>query len=225
MSSLPQPASPEDLPPARSYRGESAEVRRQQRRERMLEAAFEAFAQHGITRTTMRDICSLARLTDRYFYESFRNTEDAFDQVYKWQKDLLIAQVNAAVVDAKLNITDMARNGLRAFYTFIQADPRRAQVLLIDAFSANQQSRDKTSQAISQYVTLIDAVARRLYPRIKRDFNMEMMTWGLLGMAIQVGTVWAQGGFKEPVDEVLTYNLYAWQGLDQWVQAMVAAKT
>jgi len=66
----------------------------------------------------------------------------------------------------------------------------------------------------------IAGIARSLYPRLKRGFNLEMLMWGLLGMAIQVGTVWARNGFKEPVDEVLTYNLYAWQGLETWVNSM-----
>lgn len=209
-----------DAAPSRAYRGESAEARRQQRHERLLESAFDAFAHQGIARTTMRDICAQARLTDRYFYESFRNTEDAFDAVYNWQRDLLIQRISEAMKGAPRGVESIARAGLHAFYSFIKEDPRRAQVLLIDAFSANRQSADKAQRILGQYTTLITGIARSLYPRLKRGFNLEMLMWGLLGMAIQVGTVWARNGFKEPVEEVLEYNLYAWQGLETWVGRM-----
>lgn len=93
-------------------------------------------------------------------------------------------------------------------------------MLLIDAFSANRQSAEKVQRSLEQYATLIAGIARSLYPRLKRGFNLEMLMWGLLGMAVQVGTVWVRNGFKEPVEEVLEYNLYAWQGLETWVNRM-----
>lgn len=208
---------------SRVYRGASAEDRRRERHERLLEAALEAFARHGIARTTMRDICAVARLTDRYFYESFRNTEDAFDAVYQWQKAQLMARMSSAIESTPRSMMALAKAGLRAFYEFIKEDPRRAPVLLIDAFSANKQTLDKSRAAMGQYVTLINEVARELYPNMRQqDFNIEMMTWGLLGMTLQVGINWAQGGYKQPVDEVLAYNLYAWQGLEAWIGRMIS---
>lgn len=206
---------------SRTYRGASAEDRRQERKDRLLEAAFESFARLGIARTTMRDICAQARLTDRYFYEAFGSTEDAFDAVYQWQKTMLLERLGQAMMAAPRNIEAMARAGLRAFYTFIQEDRRRAQVL-IDAFSANQQSADKSRKAIEQYVTMVSSLALTIYPSIKPGFNMEMMLSGLVGMAIQVATVWARDGFRQPIDEVIDYNVYAWQGLERWIDRMAA---
>jgi len=205
---------------SRVYRGASAEDRRQQRHERLLEAAFDNFARHGIARTTMRDICAVARLTDRYFYESFRNTEDAFEAVYQWQKSQLLARLTSALQEAPRSLMALARAGLRAFYEFLKEDPRRAQVLLIDAFSAERQMQAKSRAAMGQYATLVNQLARELYPSMRSDFNIEMMTWGLLGMTLQVGINWAQGGYKQPIDEVLAYNLYAWQGLQAWIDQM-----
>lgn len=207
---------------SRVYRGASAEDRRQQRHERLLEAAFESFARHGISRTTMRDICAVARLTDRYFYESFRNTDDAFDAVYQWQKTQLMERLGEAMASAPRSLMELARAGLRAFYEFMQEDPRRAQVLLIDAFSASQQTQAKSQAAMGQYVTMINKLAQELYPQARPDFNIEMLTWGLLGMTLQVGVNWARGGYKQSVEEVLSYNLYAWQGLEAWIGRLIA---
>jgi AcrR family transcriptional regulator len=208
--------------PPRAYRGESAEDRRLQRREKLMEAAFDSFAAHGIAKTTMRDICTAARLTDRYFYEVFRNTEDAFDAVHQWQREQLVSRIGTALLDMPKDMTQLARAGLGAFYSFIKEDPRRAQVLLIDAFSANQQSVEKSQRAVHEYVTLMSNYAHILFPKIKPGFNMEMLLWGLVGMAIQVGTFWARNDFKQPVEDVLDYNLYAWRGLDLWTAELTA---
>lgn len=206
--------SPTDLSaPARPYRGMSAEERRLQRREQLMEAALDVFASIGLAKVTMRDICAQARLTERYFYESFRSTEDAFDAVYQRQEEQLFARVAQAMMTAPRNIEALARAGLHAFYAFIKEDPRRAQVLLIDSFSANQQSIDKSKRAVAQYVSMIEQLARELFPGLRPGLNMEMLVWGLLGMAIQVGTIWARDQFRQPIEEVLEYNLYAWQGL------------
>jgi len=215
----------EVTPPARTYRGETADTRRQQRRVKLLEAALDCFAAHGIARTTMRDICSQARLTDRYFYEAFRNTGDAYEAVYAWQKGLLLERILGDMADAPPTLIEQARSGLSAFYTFLREDPRRAHVLLIDGINPSTQARSECArQAVAQYIPLIRTAALRIYPRIKRDFNLDMMAWGLLGMAVQVGSVWARDGFQQPLAEVLDHNLYAWRGLDQWVEGMIAAK-
>lgn len=208
--------------PVRAYRGESAEDRRLQRREKLMEAAFDSFAKHGISKTTMRDICTSARLTDRYFYEVFRNTEDAFDAVHQWQREQLVARMGTALLAAPKDMMQLARAGLGAFYTFIKEDPRRAQVLLIDAFSANQQSVEKSQKAVHEYVTLMSNYAHILFPKIKHGFDMEMLLWGMLGMVIQVGTFWARSDFKQPIEDVLEYNLYAWRGLDLWTTELIA---
>lgn len=226
MSSLtdaaPLPAPP--ALPARTYRGETAEARRDQRRTKLLEAALDCFAIRGVAHTTMRDICSQARLTDRYFYESFRNTKDAYEAVYSWQKDLLVAHVAAAMAAAPLSLLDQARAGLTAFYAFLREDARRSHVLLIDGFTgAALPNVESTQEALAQYIPLIRAAALRIYPRIKRDFDVDMMARGLLGMATQVGSVWAKSGYAQPLEEVVSYNLYAWQGLNRWVEDMVAS--
>jgi len=213
-------------PSSRTYRGESAETRREQRRIKLLEASLDCFATRGVAHTTMRDICSQARLTDRYFYESFRNTKDAYEAVYRWQKEQLVANVVQAMAAAPTTLLDQAEAGLTAFYAFLREDARRAHVLLIDGFTgAALPHVESTQEALAQYIPLIRAAALRIYPKIKRDFDVDMMARGLLGMATQVGSVWAKSGYAQPLQEVVAYNLYAWRGLNGWVQDMVKAYT
>lgn len=202
----------------RPWRGESADERRQQRREKLLEAALDAFTQHGIAKTTMRDICAGARLTERYFYEAFSSTEHAFDQVYALLKTELVKRVSAALLAAPKDIESLAREGLRAFYTFIQEDPRRGKIMLIDAVSANQLSLERSRGALKEYVILMEQLADDIVPAaVRKTLDFEWLASGLLSLAIQVGAMWIADGMRRPVDEVLDYNLYAWRGLQSWI--------
>src|SRR4029079_8561538 len=70
---------------ARNYAGLSAEERREARRERLIEGAIRAYGELGYRNTTVKAVCEAAGLTERYFYESFANSEAllvaAFDTV------------------------------------------------------------------------------------------------------------------------------------------------
>src|SRR2546421_10541252 len=78
---------------ARNYAGLSAEERRLARRERLIEGAIRAYGELGYRNTTVKAVCEAAGLTERYFYESFANSEAllvaAFDTVSRRGVDRL----------------------------------------------------------------------------------------------------------------------------------------
>jgi AcrR family transcriptional regulator len=69
----------------RHYGGHSTEQRRLARRERLIEAATRVYGEVGYRNATVKAVCEAAGLTERYFYESFANSEAlliaAFDTV------------------------------------------------------------------------------------------------------------------------------------------------
>jgi AcrR family transcriptional regulator len=223
MSSTPSlDTTPAPRPVKRAWRGESPDERAQQRRERLMAAALEAFGRKGVTRTTMRDICREAGLTQRYFYETFQNTEHAFDEVYNRLKQASLVRVMAALADARQDIEHLARAGLHAFYTYIQEDPRRARIMLLDASSEGHRSYERSRNLIKDYVLMMDGLSAQLFPSIHKQINVEYLAFGLVGMTVQVGTAWAAGGMQTPVEEVLDHNLYAWRGLQAWIDQRLA---
>lgn len=57
------------------YRGRSAAERAAERRARLLAAAADVVAAEGVEALRVRALCTLAGLNDRYFYESFSDTD------------------------------------------------------------------------------------------------------------------------------------------------------
>jgi AcrR family transcriptional regulator len=60
----------------RTYGGISAAEREESRRASLIEAARRIIAEHGVAAVTAEQVCQLAGLTKRYFYQSFA-TKDA----------------------------------------------------------------------------------------------------------------------------------------------------
>lgn len=60
----------------RKYGGETAEARRARRRAQLLDAGAAVVRRDGVRNATFRAICAEAGLSERYFYESFKNLDD-----------------------------------------------------------------------------------------------------------------------------------------------------
>jgi len=67
----------------RIYGGLSLEDRKKQRREQFLQAGINVFGTSGFRSATVRSLCKEAKLTDRYFYESYGNLENLLKAVYE----------------------------------------------------------------------------------------------------------------------------------------------
>src|SRR5690606_10242976 len=85
----------------RPYRGRSAPSRRADRRKKLLEAGLDLLASRGWRGATMTAICANANLTERYFYESFRNRDEllvtVIDGIADEIRTVTLAAMEAAV--------------------------------------------------------------------------------------------------------------------------------
>ena len=72
--------------PARMYAGVSEEARRSERRQKLLEATFDAVGDDGVVALTVGAVSARAGVAKRYFYESFGSLDDllsaALQQVF-----------------------------------------------------------------------------------------------------------------------------------------------
>lgn len=210
--------------PARKYAGASAEERKAQRRERLIEAAFDVFGREGYRNATMRLICAQARLTERYFYEHFATTDDVFVAVHRRQSAIVSQRIMQAVMQQPADGMAPTRAGLRAFFEFIQEDRRRAQVLLVDAITSGMANPMNLKAKVSSYADMVRAGIKQRYPDLQIKVDADLVVAGFVGMIIQTGSLWVQRDFDLSIDEVVDHNLYAWGGFEQWMKAHCAPK-
>jgi AcrR family transcriptional regulator len=218
-------ASIPTTPAARRYAGASAQERQAQRRERLLEAALDVFGREGYRNTTMRLICAQARLTERYFYESFATLDEVFTTVHR----RLSAEVGQRIMLQVMQASEsdpLAQTGagLRAFFEFIKEDRRRAQILLVDAVTTGLTNPRNLNAKVSQYADLLRDRFRRRYAVLPPDLDIDLVVGGFVGMVIHTATVWADRDFDASIDSLVNHNVYAWGGLHQWLTAHAASE-
>lgn len=113
--------------------GTTLDVRRDARRRRLLEVGFELLGGRGGAAVTVRSVCRHAKLTDRYFYESFADRDEllvaVYDQVAEEARDVLAGAVAAVASPAEPEA--IARAAVEAFLGLLTRDPRKGRVLLL----------------------------------------------------------------------------------------------
>ena len=116
--------------------GTTLDVRRDARRRRLLEVGFELLGGRGGAAVTVRSVCRHAKLTDRYFYESFADRDEllvaVYDQVAEEARDVLAGAVAAVAANAEPAEPEaIARAAVEAFLGLLTQDPRKGRVLLL----------------------------------------------------------------------------------------------
>ncbi|RCW46234.1 TetR family transcriptional regulator [Halopolyspora algeriensis] len=146
----------------RPYRGLSAEQRKAQRRARLLEAGLDLLGTAGCERATMTAICSRAKLTERYFYESFRSREQLLLAVVDQVADEVRSTVLAAVETAPDEPHARARVAISAFVDLLTADPRKGRAAIVESAAA-ETLRPRRHELLREFADLIVTQARSLY--------------------------------------------------------------
>ncbi|WP_051470976.1 TetR/AcrR family transcriptional regulator [Patulibacter minatonensis] len=131
-------AGADDTGGGRRYGGRSTEERRAERRARLLDAALDVVGTRGWAEATMTEICRVAGLTERYFYESFRTREALYGALL----DDLDRELRAAAFDAiaagALEPVARVEVATRAIVGLYVGDPRRGRAALVEGIGVRE---------------------------------------------------------------------------------------
>jgi AcrR family transcriptional regulator len=137
----------------RRYGGMSAEDRRAARRARLLDASLDVLGGQGLANTTMTAICVEAGLTERYFYESFRNLEELLGALF----DSVAAEAGRAVDDAlqaaPADLLERCRASAGAIIGVLAEDPRKARTF-VEAIGS-EALRERRETTIRAYAAVL----------------------------------------------------------------------
>lgn len=138
----------------RAYRGVPAEQRREQRRALLVETALDSLHDEGLAGVSVRSICARARLTPRYFYESFDDLDQLLVATVDAVSDEVAACALAALDAAPLDLPGRVRAAIDAGYGVVVADRRKATVLLVAA-SGSGALRERRHAVITRFADLV----------------------------------------------------------------------
>ena len=191
--------------PVRPYGGVSAEQRVAERRERLLEAALEEFGTRGVASTGVKDVCRRAGLTDRYFYESFRDRGDLFTTVFDRVTGQLFELVVDALGGAPASVEAQARAVIEAYVRALADDPRVARVVFVEAPSAGPEVEAHMRATLRQFAQLVVVSAR---PYLPSGMPEEMVRFGalaLVGAIERLMIEWQDDELDLSIEQIIEY--------------------
>ena len=145
------------VPNERRYGGKTSEERREERRERLLDAGLELFGTRGYAATSIEAICGEARLNARYFYETYETRESLLGAVYDRHVEAVFGAVLAAVAAAPPDPVVQLRKGLAAFVELTLADPRATRINYFEMVGVSAALEGRRRVVLRRYADMIAA--------------------------------------------------------------------
>lgn len=189
----------------RQFKGMSLTERKQARREKLIEAGIEAYGTHGFFSVTVKDICNEAKLTERYFYESFKKSENLFQTIFLQLIEKMQQTLMQSIMQGSPDPLQMIDCGLTGFFKMLHDDPRMARIIYIDAMLVQELHNHATIQeTMGQFDRMIHAFVTLMMPKTQlTEKEISLIATGLNGYVTQVAVRWVMGGFKLPIEEVV----------------------
>lgn len=170
-----------------------------------MEAGLELFGTVGYARTSVRTVSAAASLNSRYFYESFTDREDLLYAVYQRIVVDIFAKVRAAVAGED-TLDTQTRAGLRAAWTAVTEDRRKARIVALEAVGVSERlerHRHETRQALAQ-LTADNALALAA-SGIRLRLDPVLTARFLMGGVAEILLEWINGDLDASADDVVEH--------------------
>lgn len=187
-----------ELTPSRSYRGLSQEERRADRRARLIAAAIAVYGERGYHQATVKAVCDAAGLTERYFYESFANSEALLIACFNAVTYAVLGEITGAARAAGRARVARSRAMLHAYFAALQREPQSARVFLVEIRGVSRavdQAFDGALREIGREVARIVAP-----PGAAGD---ELLQAGVVGGVIHIALRWIGDDYRPDIEAVV----------------------
>ncbi len=186
-----------DVTISRPYRGVSPEERRAQRRSRLVEAAVAVYGERGYHNATVKAVCEAAGLTERYFYESFANSEELLIACFNAVTFSMFGEVMRAADGAGRSRKARARAMLQEHFAALQREPRSARVFMVEIRGVSRavdKAFDSALREIGRRVASIVAP-----PELQHD---ELLQAGVIGGVMHIALRWIDQEYSPSLEKV-----------------------
>ena len=132
------------------------EVRLDQQRRRLFDAAARVFSRTGYAEATAEAIAREAGMSKATFYEHFDNKEDCIIAMFDAAAEtVIVAMTNARQTFAGMDPRDRIRAAIRALFEVLDANPNMAQTVVVQIIGAGPRAmerRDRTLSLLADFV-------------------------------------------------------------------------
>jgi len=186
---------------ARLYGGMDAEERRTERRLKLIDAAIEVYGEVGYRGATVKAICEAAELTERYFYESFANSEALLIAAYGHVVGHLHEEMTAAAAAAGDDAEMKLRAALMLYFTRLKQHPKPARVFLLEISGISPAVDAVKLDALRVFSDIL--VPPTLDAKRGKGAAASLLSVGMVGAVISIARRWVSKQYPQAVEEVV----------------------
>lgn len=117
--------------------------------------------ERGFRKLSEVELCRRAGISAEDFHGAYQDREDAFAAVYEEFAQEFIARM-LATFDAELEWREQIRAVAHAFLAYLQEDPDRAYLTVVDSFNGGERAQVVRDSVMSALFGLIDAGRQEL---------------------------------------------------------------
>jgi len=189
----------------RQYGGHSAEERQLARQERLIEAAIRVYGEVGYRNATVKAVCEAAELTERYFYESFANSEALLIAAFDTVSHRVIACLDRIRKEQTGTAEERGYAVLRAYYQMLKDDPDSARLFVIEIARVGPPVDEVWTALLGEFGELL---SRTFAPDSNAKLKSgELVRAGAVGAMVQIARAWIGSDYAKSVDVVTTDTL------------------
>ncbi len=172
---------------ARIWGGTTLDERRAARRRQLVETGLDLLGGDTTGAVSVRAACRGAKLTERYFYESFADRDALVLAVYEDVADEARSALEAATRTAK-DPVDVARRSVEAMVSLMVDDPRKGRVLLVAPITETV-----LASRTMELAPVVTAMIRSQLPPGTSERTRTLIATGLLGALMSLFSSYLQG--------------------------------
>jgi len=172
---------------ARIWGGTTLDERRAARRRQLVETGLDLLGAEAPGAVSVRAACRGAKLTERYFYESFPDRDALVLAVYEAVADEARAALEEATRTAK-DPVDAARRSVEAMVGLMVDDPRRGRVLLVAPIT-----EPSLASRTMELAPVVTGIIRSQLPPGTSERTRTLIATGLLGALMSLFHAYLQG--------------------------------
>ncbi|MBK6707951.1 MAG: TetR/AcrR family transcriptional regulator [Sphingomonadales bacterium] len=180
----------------RKWRGRMADERKAERRVQLLSAAIQVYSERGFRHSSVKAVCEAAGLTERYFYESFANSEELLVAVASASTNHLIAELQAKANGVARQ--DRLQTILLNYFVTLRNQPAHARAFMVEIRGISPVVDAYLVSAVETFAELIADATLDSLSRVDR-----LVAVGAVGAIVHIALDWIINDFSMPIDDVV----------------------
>jgi TetR/AcrR family fatty acid metabolism transcriptional regulator len=168
------------------------------KKEQIIEAAVEVFAQKGFFNAKVRDVAKKAEVADGTIYNYFRNKEDLLINLFEIKMEDILNQFRKQIV-----ATNDPVENLRAFvalhFNIIKSDKKLAEVFQVELRQSTKFLKNYHNQKFTEYLNIIADIIERGKESgfFRQTINTQLVKLLIFGSIDEIARQWILGAEKK----------------------------